>query len=96
MIVLCVSCDDEKAILYYIAGYIPKSLSKQACIQCSKLLSPVKVPISVPFDNKKKKKRRKKRKTKNEKKRKKKKFDDIDQNVDKSSIQAKERVHHCY
>ena len=58
-----VLCDDKKAILYYIAGYISKSLSKQACIQCNELLSPGKVPINVSFD-------------------------DIDQNVDKSSMQA--------
>ena len=32
--------DDEKAIPYYIAGYISKSLSKQTCIQCNELLSP--------------------------------------------------------
>ena len=60
-----VLCDDEKAILYYIAGYNSKSLSKQACIQCNELLSTGKVPVNVPFL-------------------------DIDQNVDKSSIPAKE------
>ena len=66
MIVFCVMM---KAILYYIAGYISKSLSKQACIQCNELLSPGKVPVHVPINVP---------------------FDDIDQNVDKSSIQAKE------
>ena len=34
-----VLCDDEKAILYYIAGYNSKSLSKQVCMQCNELFS---------------------------------------------------------
>ena len=41
----------KKQKMYYIAGYISKWLSKQACSECSKLLSHGKVPMNVSFDN---------------------------------------------
>ena len=43
--------DDEAAIIYYIAGYIEKSLAKEGCGECNELLSPGKVPLNISCEN---------------------------------------------
>ena len=43
--------DDQKSIIYYIAGYIARSLAKENCSACNDLLSPGKVSINIPFEN---------------------------------------------
>jgi len=42
--------ESDQAILYYIAGYIAKSLSNQDCNFCSEVLSPGKVPLAISFE----------------------------------------------
>ncbi len=43
--------DNEKSILYYIAGYIAKCLAKEKCEDCNELFTPGNVPIKVVFDS---------------------------------------------
>ena len=45
--------ESDQAILYYIAGYIAKSLSNQDCNFCSEVLSPGKVPLAISFEERK-------------------------------------------
>ena len=41
----------DKSLIYYLAGYIAKSLSNQPCDECNESLSPGKVPITIAFDD---------------------------------------------
>ena len=43
--------DGEKAILYYIAGYIVKCLARDNCEDCNELFTLGKVPLKITFEN---------------------------------------------
>ena len=43
--------DNEKSILYYIAGYIGKCLAHEKCDDFNELFTPGKVPLQVSFES---------------------------------------------